>query len=151
MLIFEGKLSKKNQKRIIKKTFCIACLSIVFSLVVVSTIVLIFGREFIDIAIIVVPLAELIVFLIVFFLLKYSAPIYIKIIAADKPIYVKTKFENFVCHYSNIKKIKDYGDSYSITFQFPYKYPFCICQKDLLRQGTLTEFEKMFQNKIVSL
>ena len=71
MLIFEGKLSKKNQKRIIKKTFCIACLSIVFSLVVVSTIVLIFGREFIDIAIIVVPLAELIVFLIVFFLLKY--------------------------------------------------------------------------------
>ena len=71
MLIFEGKLSKKNQKRIIKKTFCIACLSIVFSLVVVSTIVLIFGREFIDIAIIVVPLAELIVFLIVFFLLFF--------------------------------------------------------------------------------
>lgn len=50
---------------------------------------------------------------------------------------------------AQVKEVKDYGDYYAFTFvgiltnSSPY-----ICQKDLLTQGTLADFEALFAGKI---
>ena len=38
---------------------------------------------------------------------------------------------------------------YKIFFIFPYKSQRFVCQKDLLVQGTIEEFEAVFEGKIV--
>lgn len=48
----------------------------------------------------------------------------------------------------DVKEVRDYGDFYYLEFPFgKYSYRF-VCQKDLLTQGTLADFESMFQGKI---
>lgn len=48
-----------------------------------------------------------------------------------------------------VKEIKDYGDYYTFTFfGILTNSSYFICQKDLLTQGTLTDFETMFAGKI---
>lgn len=48
-----------------------------------------------------------------------------------------------------IKKVVAYGDSYYLTFRFPYRQVGLFCQKDLLTDGTIEEFESLFAGKIV--
>ena len=48
-----------------------------------------------------------------------------------------------------VKKIIDEGKWYQIIFYFPYKVSDCICQKDLITQGSIEEFEKIFEGLIV--
>ena len=48
-----------------------------------------------------------------------------------------------------VKRVEDYGDFYRIIFYFPHCDRFCICQKDLIMQGTIEEFEEMFAGYIV--
>ena len=48
----------------------------------------------------------------------------------------------------DVKKVQDHGTFYYLTFYFPYKDGYFICQKDLLTEGTLTDFEKLFEDKI---
>lgn len=42
-----------------------------------------------------------------------------------------------------------YGEFYDIIFYFSNKVLNCICQKDLIVEGTMEEFEKLFEDKIV--
>lgn len=49
----------------------------------------------------------------------------------------------------NVKKVIDEGEWYQIIFYFPYKLAECICQKDLIVEGTIEEFEELFQDYIV--
>lgn len=48
----------------------------------------------------------------------------------------------------DIKKIIDYGDFYEICFYLPWDQGF-ICQKDLIVEGTIEEFEELFADKLV--
>lgn len=47
-----------------------------------------------------------------------------------------------------VKKVIDFGDWYQIIFFFPHKNLYFICQKDLLAQGSIEEFEKIFDGLI---
>lgn len=48
----------------------------------------------------------------------------------------------------DVKEVRDYGDFYYLEFPFgKYSYRF-VCQKDLLTQGTLADFEFLFAGKI---
>lgn len=49
----------------------------------------------------------------------------------------------------DIKSIKDYGDFYQILFYFPHKSLVFVCQKDLIVEGTIEEFEERFADYIV--
>lgn len=49
----------------------------------------------------------------------------------------------------DIKEIWDMGSFYAIVFYFPNMDRRFICQKDLLVEGTIEEFEKLFEDKIV--
>ena len=50
---------------------------------------------------------------------------------------------------SNVKVVRDYGDYYDIIFKFGKISDFFVCQKDLLSDGTLKEFEKVFKGKLI--
>ena len=50
---------------------------------------------------------------------------------------------------NQVKKVVDFGEWYKIFFIFPYKSQRFVCQKDLLVQGTIEEFEAVFEGKIV--
>ena len=47
------------------------------------------------------------------------------------------------------KKVVDMGDWYKIYFYFPHKSNIFLCQKDLIVQGTIEEFENIMYGKIV--
>ena len=49
---------------------------------------------------------------------------------------------------SQVKKVIDRGEWYHIYFYYPYKNPRFICQKDLIKEGTIEEFEAMFADKM---
>ena len=48
-----------------------------------------------------------------------------------------------------VKKVIDVGEWYYFIFKFGDISNSWVCQKDLIRQGTIEEFEKLFENKIV--
>jgi len=50
---------------------------------------------------------------------------------------------------SDAKLVRDFGEFYEIVFPFGKISTDFICQKDLLTQGTLEEFEALFEGKIV--
>ena len=57
-----------------------------------------------------------------------------------------------VCRYvSDVKLVRAYGDFYDIISYFGKGSDFFVCQKDLLSCGTLEDFEKLFDGKIVRM
>ncbi len=48
-----------------------------------------------------------------------------------------------------VKHVIDYGEWYKITFSFPYKSQRFVCQKDLIIQGTIEDFENLFSDKLI--
>ena len=49
---------------------------------------------------------------------------------------------------NDVKKVIDMGEFYDIVFYSPNQWTNCICQKDLIIEGTIEEFEEMFKDKI---
>ena len=49
---------------------------------------------------------------------------------------------------NDVKIIFDFGENYLIKFKIP-KGRVVFCQKDLLVEGTIEEFEELFQGKII--
>lgn len=81
-----------------------------------------------------------------------------KQIASLTPNHIFTDNEYIVCQYeagevcnliSDASKIVDYGDFYYISFPFGHKTDAFVCQKSLITQGTLEEFEALFEGKII--
>ena len=48
-----------------------------------------------------------------------------------------------------VKNVIDFGDWYVFNFYFPHKIRYFVCQKDLLVEGSIEEFEKIFEGKII--
>ena len=62
---------------------------------------------------------------------------------------MKIKLKNyFERKPEDVKKVLDYGEFYEFRFYFPWCFG-VICQKDLLVEGTIEEFEQFFDGKIV--
>ena len=61
---------------------------------------------------------------------------------------VEAKNGNNTLSLGNTIKMVDYGEWYAIKFESMPFLRYCICQKSLLTQGTLEEFEALFEGKI---
>ena len=48
-----------------------------------------------------------------------------------------------------VRKVIDYGDFYSIRINQQFEHGPFLCQKDLLTKGSIEEFEKTFEGKII--
>lgn len=160
MIEFDGPLSEKNQldrgRKINKNNVLV--LSIGSMIVLLFTIV--FGLLFNF-------LKELKTDLIVFFVIM--AIVCLLIFYTPKSIILRFKVKHHIVISKNeiklesmfkkngtwikkpiskIKKIVDYGEIYYIYFKFGDVGMAWVCQKDNLKQGTLEEFEDLFQKKL---
>lgn len=49
----------------------------------------------------------------------------------------------------HVKNVIELESCYYIVFKFPHKLLSCLCQKDLLINGSIEQFEKLFEGKII--
>jgi len=71
------------------------------------------------------------------------------IISNEKIIKESKATKTIIKTLEDVKKIIDYGEYYMIVFIFFKKDKTFICQKNLLIEGSLEEFEKLFENVLV--
>lgn len=50
---------------------------------------------------------------------------------------------------SSIEQILDFGEWYYLKFEYSDRAPYFVCQKSLITQGTIEEFERVFGERIV--
>ena len=102
----------------------------------------------------------LVLYCILFFVIPLSAriPQSKKQRASIIPKRIYTEEDTIVCvadkyvEYrllSDVKQVRDFGEFYEIIFPFGKISEKYICQKDLLTIGTIEDFEKLFEGKIV--
>lgn len=158
---FNGMITGKAKKFYYRKkalswVCLIACTWICASIILPIAFSLIFGR-FIDIDLLAYLLCTVIC-LIISCTLALLAVLFkkynLKKISFDcRNLYIFKGKRKFTVPVSGIKQIKDYGEFYRIKLYvvsyIGYDFDIFNCQKDLLIKGTLEEFEKMFDNKIV--
>lgn len=154
MIEFCGELSSECKQYMIKnetKNAFIGALivSVLFSIII---IILAFLWEWIAILFIIIP-----ILLVIFQIIphtKKSLSLMIGLIVPKKLniseglIDIECERQSEIRSMSNVKKVLDLGEWYHIQFYFPKSAHF-VCQKDLITKGTIEEFEKLFEGKIV--
>lgn len=151
MIEFRGSVSEKCKKYIWKRETKIASMASIITSLIFSVIVIIVALK-----------VNLIILL--FLLLTVSLAILGSIpqkriderlpqsisIENDEILLISKSYIKS-CSISDIKKITDMGKWYVIDFYFPNKNLFFVCQKDLLIEGSIDEFEKLFEDKIIKI
>lgn len=149
MIRFYGELSKENKKIfVIKiKILLFLCFLLPSFLMIIPFIILVFTNSLIYL----LPILLFIFIPIVFLIIKnkyYEDMLPNEVIIKDNIIIsIGVKFK-YVKEILNISKVVDYGDCYKIFFKFPHKNQSFICQKDLIVEGSIKDFEKLFAGKI---
>lgn len=72
-----------------------------------------------------------------------------KVTIDEKEIYAEYQKGAGVRSINDVKEVLDMGAFYHIIFYFPNHWSNCVCQKNLIVEGTIEEFEKLFEDKIV--
>ena len=147
MIKFEGKASKRIQQLLLKRLlFGVVLANMIFIFILGMPVILFAIYKQFFIFLLIVCAVFVLSILFCFFNLVCNIPY--RIIIEDELIIGKYKESEKVGEVINVKKVVDYGDFYDINFYFP-RWRNCICQKDLIKQGTIEEFEKLFEGKIV--
>lgn len=152
MIKFSGELSEKTKKwrinqeqRGVRLVIFVVC--ILFSIPTIIVALLVDPVNFI----------WLIAWWLIFLILGF-APIKGKSLGLVLPFEVTiihdiidSKGEKFDSYRNldDVKKVIDFGEWYQVIFYFPYKDLRFVCQKDLIKEGTIEEFENLFEGKIV--
>lgn len=150
MIEFRGEISENCRRYVIRKErkMGVICATIVASVFSIPIITLAITWDWIFV--IAIPVLILAVAFAVLPPKKKSYPlIFPDKIIIDKEL-IESKSEKFHVTKSidQVKKVVDMGEWFHIFFyDRPWNSRF-ICQKDLLKQGTIEEFESLFDGKI---
>ena len=79
---------------------------------------------------------------------KYTQRLPICIYIDGSTIVINLKFNSQTLDISKVKAVYDYGNFYEIIPKNIFNFSVFICQKDLLADGSLEEFEALFDGKI---
>lgn len=151
MIEFYGELSEQCKKYIINRekkvgTFAALIVSVIFSIpIIILSIIIdwIFLLAFF-----------VLILIILLSWLQPTSKIYGKILPKRVSIkngIIESEGDDFdyVEKLSSVKFVLDMGEWYHIYFKYKYRNFRFICQKDLIKQGTLEEFEDLFVGKII--
>lgn len=151
MIKFDGLISEDNQKVIIKQEKRMLFFAALIPFLIFGTLTVF--------AAIYMHLIYLLFFIpFAFFLTIPLFPLSKKTLDLMIPLQIKilddviiSEGKNFKCvrKIADIKKVIDYGTYYQIYFNWPKKSFKFLCQKDLVEDSTLRDFEVLFQNKII--
>lgn len=72
-----------------------------------------------------------------------------RIYIEDESIICVTESSTMGKKIKSVKTVYDYEEFYYLSFNWTNKTMNYVCQKDLLTQGTLEDFEKLFDGKII--
>lgn len=72
-----------------------------------------------------------------------------RIYIEDESIICVTESSTMGKKFKSVKTVYDYEEFYYLSFNWTNKTMNYVCQKDLLTQGTLEDFEKLFDGKII--
>ena len=153
MIVFEGKLSEQSKKAINKNLTLLKFVSMIITSVIVAIpitflvikddLIWVVGYAFIPVLLIggslPVPKKNEHLF----------CPTRILIDSSRNELFVILNYNKITRHFDDVVSVKDFGEYYKIKFKFPHKSIYFLCQKDLIVQGTLEEFETLFQDKLV--
>lgn len=153
MIIFSGEINNNNKKFIKKQQLKVA--------IILASLMIFFGC--VPIGIIIGILLQLnLVEYVLFFVLSTAFIIIInyldksitdypnEIIITEENITAKTKKCEMKAPINKVTEILDTGDSFIFKFHFPRLNAHFVCQKDLLKEGDLEAFERMFEGKIIA-
>lgn len=152
MIEFNGYLTGASEKFFFKKNISYLQIAIIFAFTMVLPFIILLVKTF-------QALSILYAYLAVFVCLMIAVRIFIPKSGKSvipKRIYIMDN--KMVCIADNftenrsvelVKKVYDYGEFYFISFYFGKISCYFICQKSLLTQGTIEDFEKLFDGKIV--
>lgn len=152
MIEFRGELSyecKNYLLKVSKKMNLIVAVCVIVPFIIANILIAILLDW-----IYIIFLPALIIGIIIFWQAKVPAKAYgslfpTAIILEDDNLYCELEGFTFVRNISNIKKVIDYGTFYHIVFHFPKKYINFICEKKLIINGTIEEFERMFESRVI--
>ena len=158
MIEFKGKLSKNSKMRLLKDQVMLYFVIMLLVYFVVGGIALIIALscEFMFLFWITMIVLTLlfVLFLVIPFTgrekeLKYLVYKNIIVDTKDEYIYVTRNFDNYTycVKFSQLKKIIENEEFFHLKIRF--KINGVICQKDLITQGSIEEFKKIFDGLIV--
>lgn len=154
MIKFKGELSPESKKYLLNRESRVACVCSIIVIIPFTAIVISLAVS-VDLIFLLFIVAFILI-IVMARLIKPGKDMYGKIF--PHTIEILPDDDLFTCEgddlyeerkISDVKTITDYGTFYRIRFYFPNLSPSYLCQKDLLVEGTIEEFEKLFEGKIV--
>ena len=147
MVRFEGQLNEECKKFLKRQKFFAAVVSIAFSFTTTAPIIIVFALA------VTKWIFLCLILLLAFFIYQYyyDRMGYSISIIVDQD-YVKgigeKQYQEYSTSIEKVVEVIDMGSWFRIKLDFKINM-FLICQKDLLVEGTLEEFEEIFKDKLV--
>lgn len=148
MIEFKGEISKYGKKLIFCKQIRTFLMVGVFFVLLVSTPIILLG-VYVDLIYLFWLIVPILCGICFPFIPVYDLDAPLQIEIEDGVVYITSKTHIRSIDVADVKKVIDYGECYYIFFYFPHKSMNCLCQKDLIVQGTIEEFEELFKLYIV--
>lgn len=149
---YSDKLLEKNDIRNMKKCILLSVIVIVLAIVFAIIGWILKEKElFWTMCVSLVAAAVLSVFCIIrlLYLIKRMPNPYIDLQIDDEMILFEDGAIRKEMHITDVVKVKDLGYEYHICFSKNSDMKLCICQKDLLVEGNIADFENLFKDKLV--
>ncbi len=147
MVRFEGQLNEECKKFLKRQKFFAAVVSIAFSFTVTAPIIIVLALA------VTKWIFLCLILLLAFHIYQYyydriGYPVSISVSEDYIKAVGSTKKQECCTSIEHIVQVVDMGSWYRLIFDFKINNLF-ICQKDLLVEGTLEEFEEIFKDKLV--
>ena len=148
MIIFQGDISKECQEYFLKKI--VAGILIFTSILTLITlfVCLIIGNNLFSYLILIAGLITIVAY-DVYMVKNYKKTFPRRVDIEEDFLVVYTKEGSVTREVKDLKRVFDEGQFYIMDFYFPHKCMEMLCQKDLIVQGTLEEFEELFEDYLV--
>ena len=160
MISFKFEMSDVVKDFVIKRRRFEARLIFTISAITFFIPAVVFGIAWrkIPYAVLIITIVYIVSLIMLFLLCRYNSPLNAHKESEPEQIIInndsiETTGRAEYCHKKvnlyDIKSVIDYGLYYVFVFYFPNLDRRFICQKDLITEGTIEEFEEIFKDKIV--
>ena len=151
MIEFKGELSKELKKIISRRLNTATYVALLLTSIVIALPLALIIKWPYSLGIIIGTAFMWIVFVIYGLIGKKAFPQRIYIEVEDEIITLDRGINSHYASLSDVKEVIDNGTWYDIKFYYCARKlnMDCICQKDLLTQGTIEQFEELFKDVLV--
>ena len=149
MFIFRGTPNYRTQKYLYKKNFIETCIGIMLFIVPVLGIPSILAGIYFSMWFFSWFSLAVVIGMLIMSTVAQRYILLVRIAIDEREVLVENcEGSGDTRSVEDIKKVVDHGEFYEIIFYWANRLGACVCQKDLIIEGTIEEFEEMFKDKI---